>query len=596
MANNNYFPSAQNSSRQSLHGRAPSENTAPLPSGWYTGRGPPYHPDHAAATTDCPQPGPQLPDHLPTTSGQHPRRSQRSNQRTLTAADLAQIHPSHPMWAVAGAGASRSARRTRYRSGWSDDFRHLLDSHLLSALPPNNVLYGLANLALHGPTILPWQEGLGDTFVSRLQMEKEFQALVAINVASTGIPVAGSQPDYVDDPYHDLEWALIARESLAVLMSLSPDGTGEPTQRPGYSLERREISAAEAKGSDETSTEPGFDQVREVSASPVETSAGPAVQGLPVHEIVLPPKSPEFQEVDDVVHEPALAAPLEVPAVLLFGRDDLWAVNAHDSVPRLIASSAAVKSTSTFRTDSNLLRTNSSAQGHEASRPRAAPLTLISSEPTPSTSLPLHPEPHVDRLVLREQIRRERAVQPTSKPPMPQPCHNRPRLRIQTWKEQHKPAKSATFDDPSSSGYTSDENFMPRSARRLMNEQRLLSKSERLKESETPASPPATAEWASLGTSQEPSSEVRSGFQRRGPANPIRITSAKTGKEVDLARQRPESPTPTRARAGRPVYVSASELAVKNLNAACPTARHVHAARELLEEGVRHLDALGEEH
>ncbi|KAK4966404.1 hypothetical protein LTR42_011567 [Elasticomyces elasticus] len=284
--------------------------------------------------------------------------------------------------------------------------------------------------------------------------------------------------------------------------------------------------------------------------APVETSAGPGPalhEPPPVHDIVLPPES---------------------------------------------ADSAAVRSTSTFTTQSNLLRTHFTAPGYDASRPRPAPRALL-----PPTPLPPQPQPHVDRLVLREQIRRERAFQPTIVPPRPHPRSARPRLHVQTRFQQHEPAQPATLDDPSSGEYTSDEDFVPRAARRSIKEQRLLSKSERLKESETPPSPPATAERASLGTTQGLSSEVRSGFQRRGPANPIRITSAKTGKEVDLARQRAESPTPTRARAGRAVYVSASEVAVKNLTAACPTARHVHAARELLlEDGGRDLDALGEEH
>ncbi|KAK5692066.1 hypothetical protein LTR97_011239 [Elasticomyces elasticus] len=321
--------------------------------------------------------------------------------------------------------------------------------------------------------------------------------------------------------------------------------------------------------------------------APVETSAGPGPalhEPPPVHDIVLPPESADRQEVDDVFDESASAAEPEVPAVLPFRRDNLWAVNALDS--------AAVRSTSTFTTQSNLLRTHFTAPRYDASRPRPAPRALM-----PPTPLPPQPQPHVDRLVLREQIRRERAFQPTIVPPRPHPRSTRPRLHVQTRFQQHEPAQPATLDDPSSGEYTSDEDFVPRAARRSIKEQRLLSKSERLKESETPPSPPATAERASLGTTQGLSSEVRSGFQRHGPANPIRITSAKTGKEVDLARQRAESPTPTRARAGRAVYVSASEVAVKNLTAACPTARHVHAARELLlEDGGRDLDALGEEH
>ncbi|KAK3636330.1 hypothetical protein LTR56_014286 [Elasticomyces elasticus] len=529
---------------------------------------------------------------------------------TSAAAGVAQSR-AQPTRSFAGAGPSRSQRRNRSRRNGGSD----VPAEQLGGQQMGNGFYGSAGPAPFGPPVQVWQPGRGDRWADHQHVSDGFRASVAAAAAVLGPDAPPFRPGY-DEP-DAVERAWKAQEQLydelddiyveQAAKDMGLDDQDVSAAGLETSAAQSELVYEDAYGNDIIRIWAAEEQRRQTVitdhyklmtflprlprdekgyfVAPVETSAGPAVHAPPVHEIVLPPESLDRPEVNDVFDEPASAAAPEVPAVLPFQRDSLWAVSALDS--------AAVRSTSTFKTRSNLLRTHITAPGYDFSRPRPAPRTLL----PPKTPRPLHPQPHVDRLVLRDQIRRQRAVQSTSILPRPQPRDNRPHLRVQTRFQQHEPAHSATLDDPSSGEYTSDEDFVPRAARRSIKKQRLLSKSERLMESETPASPPAAAERASSGTSQEPSSEVRSGFQRRRPANPIRITSAKTGKEVDLARQRAESPTPTRARAGRPVYVSASELAVKNLTAACPTARHVHAARELLlEETRRNVNALGEEH
>ncbi|KAK4893368.1 hypothetical protein LTR27_008264 [Elasticomyces elasticus] len=533
----------------------------------------------------------------------------------------------------------------------------------------NRGFHGPAGPAPFGPPVQTYQQDPGDIWAGGYNMGPEFRESVAATAASLGILVAGSQPGYVNDPYYDKVWTLIAREQRRKISERIIGDQYELADRMASFHLKVDDSRWLAPGSDKTSAgtgprpavqghgtsprppQPGFYQAREISAAPVETFAAPAV-----HEIVLPPESPECQEVDDVVREPpavqghetsprpqrlgfyqmrelsdasvetsagpavpqgavheiktpvetpdgeevkivfdepASAAAPEVPAVLPVRRENPWAVTALDS--------AAVRSLSTFRTQSNLLRTNISAPEYDALLPRPThPTTLpratLPRQPQPRvilppTQLPLQPQPHVDRLVLRDQIRRQRAVQSTSILPRPQPRDNRPHLRVQTRFEQHEPA---TFDNPSSGEYTSDEDFLPRSARRHIKEQRLLRKAERLKEAETLTSPPATTEQASVAASQD---RLPTAWQwkRRAPANPIRITSAKTGKEVDLARRRAESPTPTRAR--RSSSASASESDLESPMTIRPTLAYMHAARELfLEETYRNVDALGEEH
>ncbi|KAK5679471.1 hypothetical protein LTS10_008289 [Elasticomyces elasticus] len=487
----------------------------------------------------------------------------------------------------------------------------------------NHGFHGPAGPAPFGPPVQVWQPGRGDRWADHQHMSDGFRASVAAAAAALGPAAPQFQPGY-DGPdavirawkaqeqlYDELDDIFV--EQAAKDMGLDHEDVSaagleksaaqsQLVYEDAYGNDIIRIWAAEEQRRQTVITDhyklmnlvPRLPRdERGYFVAPVETSAGsgPALHAPPpVHEIVLPPESPERQEVNGVFHEPASAASPEVPAVLPFQRHKLWAVNALDS--------AAVRSTSTFKTQSNLLRTNINAPKYDALHPRPAPATLPPPTKLPTAPLPPQPQPqpHVDRLVLRDKIRRERAVPPTSMPSMPQPLNNRPRLRLQTRFQQHEPAQPATLDDPSSGEYTSDEDFMPRSARRQIKEQRMLRKAERLKEAETPSSPPATTERASVAASQN-RSPTASQFKRRGPANPIRITSAKTGKEVDLARQRAESPTPIRAQARRSLSASASESDLESPMTIRPTLAYMHAARELfLEETHRNVDALGEEH
>ncbi|KAK3646379.1 hypothetical protein LTR22_014359 [Elasticomyces elasticus] len=538
MANTDYFPSAQNSSRQSLHGRAPSENTAPL-----------RMKQNAKAkalplSRSCGNDGGS-----PIFSSSTDNVSSTAGTSVLEPTDLCGGRCcSVPCSAYEVVRRSRSVKE-------SETYSESVES---SYDDPNAV-----TRAWKAQELNHLYDELDDVYVEQAAKDMGFDDQ-DFSAAGPETSAAQSQLVYEDAYGNDIIkiWAAEEQRRQTVitdhykLMNLVPR---LPHDERGYFV------------------------------APVETSAGPgpAVHAPPVHEIVLPPESPDRQQVNDVFDEPASVAAPEVPAVLPFQRHNLWAVNALDS--------AAVRSTSTFKTQSNLLRTNTNAPKYDALHPRPAPATLPPPTKLPTAPLPPQPQSHVDRLVLRDKIRRERAVQPTSMPSMPQPLNNRPRLRLQTQHEQHEPARTATCDNPSSGEYTSDEDFMPRSARRQIKEQRLLRKAERLKEAVTLTSPPATTERASVAASQG-RSPTKSGFQRRGPPKPIRITSAKTGKEVDLARQRAESPTPTRARARRSLSASASESDLESPMTIRATG-YMHAARELfLEETHRNVDALGEEH
>ncbi|KAK5736417.1 hypothetical protein LTR17_007413 [Elasticomyces elasticus] len=545
----------------------------------------------------------------------HPRPGPRcSNQQTFAAAGAAQPH-AQPTRSFVGAGPSRSQRRTRNRWNRVSDAlaQHLSDQQM------NHGCHGPAGPAPVGPPVQTWQPGRGNLWARNQHMSDGYRASVAAAAAALGPDAPQFQPGY-DEPdavirawkaqeqlYDELDDIFV--EQAAKDMGLDHEDVSAAGLEK--SAAQSQLVYEDAYGNDIIRSWAAEEQRRQTViadhyklmsfvprlprdekgyfVAPVETSAGPgpAVHAPPVHEIVLPPESPESQKVDDVFDEPASAAAPEVPAVLPFQRHKLWAVNALDS--------AAVRSTSTFKTQSNLLRANINAPKYDALHPRPAPATLPPPTKLPTAPLPPQPQPHVDRLVLRDKIRRERAVQRTSMPSMPQPLNNRPHLRLQTQHEQLEPARTATCDNPSSGEYTSDEDFMPRSARRQIKEQRLLRKAERLKEAKTLTSPPATTERASVAASQG-RSPTKSGFQRRGPPKPIRITSAKTGKEVDLARQRAESPTPTRARARRSLSASASESDLESPMTIRATG-YMHAARELfLEETHRNVDALGEEH